>query len=67
MNTPLCQCGKPVMVHVCSYPTYDDGGGLETVEMYEEYASECAACHQYAIKSIDIELGEDMEGHDLPF
>lgn len=55
------------MVHVCSYPTYDDGGGLETVEMYEEYASECAACHQYAIKSIDIELGEDIEGHDLPF
>ena len=67
MNTPLCQCGKPVMVHACSYPTYDDEGQLETVEMYEEFDSECADCREDAIKSITIRVGEEMMWNELPF
>jgi hypothetical protein len=55
------------MVHACSYPTYDDEGQLETVEMYEEFDSECADCREDAIKSMTIEVGEEMMWNELPF
>lgn len=70
MNTPLCQCGKPVMVHESWHANYDDGGSVDSFEVELHYDKECEDCcrerHEDAEADRFINYQKD-EGHDLPF
>ena len=66
---PVCACGQPVMVHESWSPCYDDGGGMDSIDIDISFDTECDICYikrmeqKHISKQIVIEPDED----DLPF
>lgn len=70
MNTPLCKCGYPVMVHESWHAAYDDGGSIDSFEVELHYDTECELCCEERLKDAEadrfINYQKD-QADELPF